>query len=90
MREGLVARAHGTSRLWVSLQPNHDGALDDGHTVLRPPGVPLEENGLISSYRRGRAQYDLVEHLPPKLEQLRRAVLAETPPALVEAPDQRG
>ncbi|MHC5264152.1 hypothetical protein ACYSUO_40290 [Streptomyces sp. UC4497] len=86
VREGLVERAHGTSRLWVSLQPNHDGILDDdGHTVLRPPGMPLEENGLISSYRRGRAQYDLVEYLPPKLEQLRRAVLAETPPALVEA-----
>ncbi|MGD6757308.1 hypothetical protein [Streptomyces sp. BH105] len=88
VRQDLVGRAHGTSRVWVSLHPNHDGVLDDdGRTVLRPPGMPLEENGLISSYRRGRAQYDLVEYLPPKLEQLRRAVLAETPPVLVETPE---
>lgn len=78
-REDLVQRAHGTSRLWVSLWMNHDGVLDDqGTTVIRPPGMPLEENGLVTSYRVGRLRYDgLRQLLPLKLEQLRRAVDAE-------------
>ncbi|MGW6405209.1 hypothetical protein [Streptomyces sp. NPDC055134] len=78
MREDLVQRAHGTSRLWVSLWMNHDGVLDDeGGTVIRPPGMPLEENGLVS-YRIGRLRYDgLRQLLPLKLEQLRRAIDAE-------------
>ncbi|MFF3790873.1 hypothetical protein ACFYXW_12485 [Streptomyces sp. NPDC001981] len=79
VREDLVQRAHGTSRLWVSLWMNHDGVLDDqGNTVIRPPGMPLEENGLVTSYRVGRLQYDgLRQLLPLKLEQLRRAIDAE-------------
>jgi integrase len=89
LRRELVERAHGTTKLWVSLRPNHTGLLDDeGRATLRPPGLPLEENGLITSYRRGRAQYDLTGLLPAKPEQLRRAVIAETPP-LVATPDHR-
>jgi hypothetical protein len=46
--------------------------------VIRPPGVPLEENGLGTSYRVGRLRYDgLCQLLPLKLEQLRRAIDAE-------------
>ncbi|WP_256251291.1 hypothetical protein [Streptomyces sampsonii] len=78
VRGDLVQRAHGTSKLWVSLWMNHDGVLDDGHTTIRPPGMPLEENGLITSYRVGRLRYDgLRQLLPLKLEALRRAVDAE-------------
>ncbi|KIZ15635.1 hypothetical protein [Streptomyces natalensis] len=81
VRAELVQRAHGTSRLWVSLWHNHDGHPgEEGSTLNRPPGMPLEENGLITSYRRGRARYGFAGVLPPKLEQLRRAVLAEMPP----------
>ncbi|MFE6156770.1 hypothetical protein [Streptomyces sp. NPDC057889] len=79
VRGDLVQRAHGTSRLWVSLWMNHDGVLDDqGSTVIRSPGMPLEENGLVTSYRVGRLRYDgLRQLLPLKLEALRRAVDAE-------------
>ncbi|MFJ2833595.1 hypothetical protein ACIPC1_39660 [Streptomyces sp. NPDC087263] len=79
VRKGLLQRAHGTSKLWVSLWMNHDGVLDDqGNTVIRPPGMPLEENGLITSYRVGRLRYEgLRQLLPLKMEQLRRAVDAE-------------
>jgi DNA-binding transcriptional ArsR family regulator len=58
---------------------NHDGVLDDqGHPMLRPPGMPLEENGLITSYRVGRLRYEgLRGLLPQKLERLRRAVETE-------------
>ncbi|MEG8278410.1 hypothetical protein [Streptomyces sp. AHA2] len=58
---------------------NHDGVLDDqGTTVIRPPGMPLEENGLVTSYRVGRLRYDgPPQLLPLKLEALRRAVEAE-------------
>lgn len=75
VRADLVQRAHGTTRLWVSLWMNHDGALDDqGRAVLRPAGMPLEENGLITSYRVGRLRYPGLRNLlPVKLEQLRRA-----------------
>ncbi|MFI9031158.1 hypothetical protein [Streptomyces sp. NPDC053560] len=83
LRADLAQRAHGTARLWVSLWYNHDGDPDrEGATLNRPPGMPLEENGLITSYRRGRTRYGLTTLLPPKLEQLRRAVLAETPPTV--------
>lgn len=79
VRKDLVQRAHGTTRLWVSLWMNHDGVLDDdGHTTIRPPGMPLEENGLVTSYRVGRLRYEgLRQLLPLKLEALRRAVDAE-------------
>ncbi|MER6692045.1 hypothetical protein [Streptomyces minutiscleroticus] len=81
VRTQLVERAHGTSRLWVSLFVNHDGTRhQEGRAVLRPPGLPLEEKGLLLSYRTGRARYGLTTLLPPKLEQLRRAVLDQTPP----------
>ncbi|MCQ4045833.1 hypothetical protein ACFOSC_27855 [Streptantibioticus rubrisoli] len=86
LRAQLAQRAHGTSRLWVSLWHNHDGNPEkEGATLHRPPGMPLEENGLITSYRRGRGRYGLAGLLPPKLEQLRRAVITETPPVTVEA-----
>ncbi|WP_308013565.1 hypothetical protein [Streptomyces beigongshangae] len=87
VRAELVERAHGTSRLWVSLFVNHDGTRhQEGRAVLRPPGLPLEEKGLLLSYRTGRARYDLTTLLPPKLEQLRRAVLDHIPPASLAAP----
>lgn len=85
VRAEVAQRAHGTSRLWISLWHNHDGDPGrDGATLHRPPGMPLEENGLITSYRRGRDRYGLADRLPPKLEQLRRAVNAETPPVAVD------
>ncbi|WP_438297831.1 hypothetical protein [Streptomyces sp. HUAS TT7] len=85
VRAELAQRAHGTSRLWVSLWHNHDGhAGEEGATLNRPPGMPLEENGLVTSYRRGRSRYGLAGLLPPKLEQLRRAVISEAPPVAVE------
>ncbi|MER5312336.1 hypothetical protein ABT034_31670 [Streptomyces sp. NPDC002773] len=85
VRAELAQRAHGTSRLWVSLWHNHDGDPGrEGAVLNRPPGMPLEENGLITSYRRGRTRYGLAGLLPPKLEQLRRAVIAETPPVAVD------
>ncbi|WP_327299921.1 hypothetical protein [Streptomyces sp. NBC_01197] len=79
IRKDLVERAHGTSKLWVSLWMNHDGLLDaEGGTVIRPAGMPLEENGLITSYRVGRLRYEgLRTLLPLKLDRLRRAVDAE-------------
>ncbi|MCZ4123043.1 hypothetical protein [Streptomyces sp. H39-S7] len=75
LRADLMSHAHGTTRLWVSLRMNHTGTLDDeGRATLRPAGMPLEENGLITSYRAGRSRYeDLRRLLPPKMEQLRRA-----------------
>lgn len=75
LRADLMSHAHGTTRLWVSLRMNHAGTLDDdGRATLRPAGMPLEENGLITSYRAGRSRYeDLRRLLPPKMEQLRRA-----------------
>ncbi|WP_237749521.1 hypothetical protein [Streptomyces sp. SS] len=87
LRAQLVERTHGTSKLWVSLRPNHDGVLDgDGQATLRPAGVPLEEKGLTTSYSEGRFRYGL-NKLPPKLERLRRAVLDQAPPvALTAAP----
>ncbi|MGW3491520.1 hypothetical protein [Streptomyces sp. NPDC001054] len=86
VRVELALRAHGTSRLWVSLWHNHDGhaGKKEGATLHRPPGMPLEENGLVASYRRGRVQYGLSRLLPPKIEQLRRAVVSEAPPVPVE------
>lgn len=75
LRADLMSHAHGTSRLWVSLRMNHAGTLDDqGRATLRPAGMPLEENGLVTSYRTGRSRYDELRRLlPPKWEQLRRA-----------------
>ena len=86
LRKEFVDRTHGTSKLWVSLHPNHDGLLDaDGQATLRPAGVPLEEKGLTDSYATGRVRYGLAK-LPPKLEQLRRAVFDETPPVVLDLP----
>ncbi|MEE4546621.1 hypothetical protein V2S66_32240 [Streptomyces sp. V4-01] len=77
VRDRLVQRAHGTSRLWVSLTPNHSGVVDPAvPLVRRPAGMPLEERGLLRSYQQGRAAHGLTALLPPKLEQLRRAVVA--------------
>ena len=86
LRQQLVERTHGTSKLWVSLHPNHDGVLGpDGEATLRPAGVPLEDKGLTTSYSTGRVRYGL-DKLPPKLEQLRRAVLDHTPPVALDLP----
>jgi integrase len=85
LREQLILRAHGTSRLWVSLRPNHSGTLDpQGQPVLRPAGMPLEEKGLTDSYRSGRARHGLARLLPSKMEQLRRAVLNQSPPVALD------
>jgi hypothetical protein len=80
VRAELVERAHGTTTLWVSLRPNHDGdQAPAGAPAWRPAGMPLEERGLIRSYGRGRHEYGLTDLLPPKLEQLRRAVQVGQP-----------
>jgi integrase len=80
VREDLVRQAHGTTRLWVSLRPNHDGVPDaNGVLTARPAGMPLRENGLVTSYREGRHRYGLEDLLPPKLEQLRRAARTHSP-----------
>lgn len=69
VRKNLVQRTAGTSLLWVSLWMNHDGVFDDQGNAVIPPGMPLEENGLIISYRVGRLRYDgLRQLLPLKLE----------------------
>jgi hypothetical protein len=74
LRKEFVDRTHGTSKLWVSLHLNHDGVLDaDGQVTLQPAGVPLEDKGMRDSYAAGHVPYGL-DKLPPKLEQLRRAV----------------
>lgn len=86
LRKEYVDRTHGTSKLWVSLHPNHDGVLDaDGQATLRPAGVPLEDKGMTDSYSAGRVRYGL-DKLPSKLEQLRRAVLEQTPPVALDLP----
>ncbi|MEV6011263.1 hypothetical protein AB0M29_31145 [Streptomyces sp. NPDC051976] len=77
VREQLLQNAHGTSRLWVSLRPNHSGQpTTDSPGFARPAGMPLELRGLLRSYADGRHRYDPAHLLPPKLEQLRRAVTA--------------
>ncbi|MEU1784313.1 MULTISPECIES: hypothetical protein [Streptomyces] len=40
--------------------------------------MPLQQRGLIRSYNSGRHRYGLADLLPPKLEQLRRALERET------------
>ncbi|WP_338933125.1 hypothetical protein WEB32_33970 [Streptomyces netropsis] len=61
--------------LWVSISHNHAGATNcDGQSILRIPGMPLQQRGLIRSYNNGRHQYGFTHLLPPKLEQLRRAL----------------
>ncbi|WP_030990103.1 hypothetical protein [Streptomyces sp. NRRL WC-3744] len=49
---------------------NLDGALnDEGRTVIRPPRMPLEEKGPITSYRVSRLRHDgLRQLLPLRLE----------------------
>ncbi|MGX8910222.1 hypothetical protein ACR820_34180 [Streptomyces netropsis] len=65
----------GATALWVSLSHNHAGAAkSDGQSILRMPGMPLQQRGLIRSYNNGRHQYEFTHLLPPKLEQLRRAL----------------
>ncbi|MFE1010547.1 hypothetical protein ACFW4M_04530 [Streptomyces sp. NPDC058794] len=87
VRKNLVQRAPGTSRLWVSLWMNHDGVLDDQGTTVIPSGMPLEENGLITSYRVCRLRYDgLRQLLPIKLEALRRAAEAERRRTTAQSP----
>ena len=77
-RERLTAHLQGAATaLWVSLRANHVGLLDDhGRATMRPPGLPLEERGFARAYAAGRRRYGLADLLPPKMEQLRRAVAA--------------
>ncbi|MFI0743085.1 hypothetical protein ACH4PU_34180 [Streptomyces sp. NPDC021100] len=65
--------------LWVSLAHNHTGASsgDDNSFTHRRAGMPLQQRGLIRSYNTGRHRYGLSHLLPPKLEQLRRALVHE-------------
>jgi integrase len=74
-RQQLTTSLQGAATaLWVSLRANHSGLPDDqGRTSMRPPGLPLEERGLIRAFTAGRDRYELGNLLPPKLEQLRRA-----------------
>ncbi len=88
LRQWLPARGQLTAplqgaatALWVSLRSNHTGLPDDhGRAALRPPGLPLEDRGLARAYATGRRRYALAHLLPPKMEQLRRAVTPTTPP----------
>ncbi|WP_370417628.1 MBL fold metallo-hydrolase [Streptomyces sp. QH1-20] len=65
--------------LWVSLAHNHAGTTrDDGSHTRRRHGMPLQQRGLIRSYNSGRHRYGLAHFLPPKLEQLRRALERES------------
>ncbi|ARZ66688.1 hypothetical protein SMD11_1024 [Streptomyces albireticuli] len=65
--------------LWVSLAYNHAGTTrDDGSHTRRRHGMPLQQRGLIRSYNSGRHRYGLAHFLPPKLEQLRRALERES------------
>lgn len=75
-REQLTAPLQGAATaLWVSLRSNHTGRLDDhGQATMRPPGLPLQDRGLARAYATGRHRYGLGDLLPPKMEQLRRAL----------------
>jgi integrase len=82
LRQWLPAREHLTAplqgaatALWVSLRSNHTGRRDDqGRATMRPPGLPLQDRGLARTYAAGRHRYALGHLLPPKMEQLRRAL----------------
>ncbi|AZQ74352.1 hypothetical protein EKH77_26885 [Streptomyces luteoverticillatus] len=79
MRAELTETLEGSAEaLWVSLAHNHAGTLrDDGSYTRRRQGMPLQQRGLIRSYNSGRHRYGLTDLLPPKLEQLRRALEEE-------------
>ncbi|MFF7728807.1 hypothetical protein [Streptomyces sp. NPDC008001] len=80
VRAELTETLEGSAKaLWVSLAHNHAGTLrDDGSYTRRRHGMPLQQRGLIRSYNSGRHRYGLADLLPPKLEQLRRALERET------------
>lgn len=80
IRARLTEPLQGSSTaLWVSLSHNHAGfANQKGQPISRAPGMPLQQRGLIRSYHTGRHRYELVHLLPPKLEQLRRALEEES------------
>ncbi|AZQ74388.1 hypothetical protein EKH77_27100 [Streptomyces luteoverticillatus] len=79
IRTELTETLEGSATaLWVSLAHNHAGTLhDDGSYTRRRQGMPLQQRGLIRSYNSGRHRYELTHLLPPKLEQLRRALESE-------------
>jgi integrase len=86
LRTEIVAALQGTTRaLWVSLRPNHAGlAREDGGSVPRPPGMPLQPRGLARAYTRAVDEANALladtpgwSPLPRRLEQLRRSVSAE-------------
>ncbi|WP_327287365.1 hypothetical protein [Streptomyces sp. NBC_01198] len=81
LRAELTAPLQGAATaLWVSLRSNHCGRLDDqGRATMRPPGLPLEARGLARAYASGRHRHELARLLPPKMEQLRRAVADSSP-----------
>ncbi|CAG6390810.1 hypothetical protein NMG29_10440 [Streptomyces cocklensis] len=82
LRQWLPARGQLTAplqgaatALWVSLRSNHSGRLDaHGHATMRPPGLPLQDRGLARAYATGRHRSAVGDLLPPKMEQLRRAL----------------
>ncbi|MFI9201585.1 hypothetical protein [Streptomyces sp. NPDC053048] len=80
MRAELTETLEGSAEaLWVSLAHNHAGTpRDDMSYTRRRQGMPLQQRGLIRSYNSGRHRYGLADLLPPKLEQLRRALERET------------
>ncbi|MFE6479512.1 hypothetical protein [Streptomyces rochei] len=87
--KNLVQRTAGASRRWGSPWMNMDGTLDDQGTVI-PPGMPMEEDGLIISYRVGRLRYDgLRQLLPLKPKALRRALGAERRRVTAQSPSPR-
>ncbi|WP_229890471.1 hypothetical protein [Streptomyces mashuensis] len=80
IRAELTESLEGSAKaLWVSLAHNHAGTLhDDGSYTRRRQGMPLQQRGLIRSYNSGRHRYGLADLLPPKIEQLRRALERNT------------
>jgi integrase len=83
-RADLVALAEGnTKNLLVTVVAGHTHA-EDGSSVPRPPGMPLMPRGLARAYTRAIEDLNAEmvgepgwEPMPPRMEQLRRAIELE-------------
>ena len=72
----------GVKSLWVSVAGNHAGLpARDGHSIRRPPGMPLQPRGLQRAYTRAVVELNSElagspgwQPLPYRLELLRRAI----------------
>ena len=72
----------GVKSLWVSVAGNHAGLpAQDGHSIRRPPGMPLQPRGLQRAYTRAVVELNSElagspgwQPLPYRLELLRRAI----------------